>query len=53
MLKPERFLGSIPQSLLETADRESFPVAEVPIDVLWSRVLAGYGLRLRTRYATP
>jgi sugar diacid utilization regulator len=42
MLKPERFLGTIPQSVLETADRESFPVAEVPIDVLWSRVLAGF-----------
>jgi sugar diacid utilization regulator len=42
MLKPERFLGTIPQSVLETADRESFPVAEVPIGVLWSRVLAGF-----------
>jgi sugar diacid utilization regulator len=42
MLKPERFLGAIPKSVLETADRESFPVAEVPIDVLWSRVLAGF-----------
>ena len=42
MLKPERFLGTIPQSVLETANRESFPVAEVPIDVLWSRVLAGF-----------
>jgi len=42
MLKPARFLGTIPQSVLEAADRESFPVAEVPIDVLWSRVLAGF-----------
>lgn len=42
MLKPERFLGAIPESILETAERESFPVAEVPIDVLWSRVLAGF-----------
>jgi sugar diacid utilization regulator len=42
MVKPERFLGTIPQSVLETAERESFPVAEVPIDVLWSRVLAGF-----------
>src|SRR5215212_5175912 len=42
MLKPERFLGTIPRSILETANRESFPVAEVPIDVLWSRVLAGF-----------
>ena len=42
MLKPERFLGTIPESVLETAERESFPVAEVPIDVLWSRVLAGF-----------
>jgi sugar diacid utilization regulator len=42
MLKPERFLGTIPESILETAERESFPVAEVPIDVLWSRVLAGF-----------
>jgi sugar diacid utilization regulator len=42
MLKPERFLGAIPESVLETAERESFPVAEVPIDVLWSRVLAGF-----------
>lgn len=42
MLKPERFLGTIPQSVLETAERESFPVAEVPISVLWSRVLAGF-----------
>ncbi|MDP9474582.1 MAG: PucR family transcriptional regulator ligand-binding domain-containing protein [Actinomycetota bacterium] len=42
MIKPERFLGTIPQSVLEAAEREAFPVAEVPIDVLWSRVLAGY-----------
>jgi sugar diacid utilization regulator len=42
MIKPERFLGSIPDSVLETAERESFPVAEVPIEVLWSRVLAGF-----------
>src|SRR3712207_4395241 len=42
MLKPERFLGTVPKSILETADREGFPVAEVPIDVLWSRVLAGF-----------
>jgi sugar diacid utilization regulator len=42
MIKPERFLGTIPESVLETAERESFPVAEVPIDVLWSRVLAGF-----------
>jgi sugar diacid utilization regulator len=42
MLKPERFLGAIPESVLATADRESFPVAEVPVDVLWSRVLAGF-----------
>ena len=42
MLKPERFLGTIPESILETADREGFPVAEVPVDVLWSRVLAGF-----------
>jgi sugar diacid utilization regulator len=42
MLKPERFLGTIPEGILETAERESFPVAEVPIGVLWSRVLAGF-----------
>ena len=42
MLKPERFLGTIPESILQTAEKESFPVAEVPIDVLWSRVLAGF-----------
>ena len=42
MIKPERFLGTIPESVLEAAERESFPVAEVPNDVLWSRVLAGY-----------
>jgi sugar diacid utilization regulator len=42
MLKPERFLGTTPESILKTAERESFPVAEVPINVLWSRVLAGY-----------
>lgn len=42
MIKPERFLGTIPESVLESAERESFPVAEVPINVLWSRVLAGF-----------
>lgn len=42
MIKPERFLGSIPESILTVADQESFPVAEVPIDILWSRVLEGF-----------
>lgn len=42
MLKPERFLGSIPGSILEVANQESFPVVEVPADVLWSRVLESY-----------
>lgn len=42
MIKPGRFLGTIPESVLEAAERESLPVAEVPNDVLWSRVLAGY-----------
>lgn len=42
MIKPERFLGTIPESVREVADREAFPVAEVPIDVLWSRVLESF-----------
>ena len=42
LIKPERFLGEIPQSILEVADRESFPVAEVPTNVLWSRVLESF-----------
>ncbi|CAN5586008.1 hypothetical protein BH24ACT21_BH24ACT21_01830 [soil metagenome] len=42
LIKPERFLGAIPESILEAADRESFPVAEVPTNVLWSRVLESF-----------
>ena len=42
LIKPERFLGTIPRSVLELADRESFPVAEVPNNVLWSRVLESF-----------
>ncbi len=42
LIKPERFLGAIPESILEAADRESFPVAEVPANVLWSRVLESF-----------
>lgn len=42
LIKPERFLGAIPQSILEVADRESFAVAEVPSNVLWSRVLESF-----------
>ncbi len=42
LIKPERFLGEIPDSILEVADRESFPVGEVPMNVLWSRVLDGF-----------
>ncbi|MGI9048712.1 MAG: PucR family transcriptional regulator ligand-binding domain-containing protein [Rubrobacteraceae bacterium] len=46
LIKPERFLGTIPRSVLEVADRESFPVVEVPNNVLWSRVLESFYLRL-------
>lgn len=42
LVKPERFLGTIPESILEVANRESFPVAEVPTNVLWSRVLESF-----------
>ncbi len=42
LVKPERFLGVIPESILEVANRESFPVAEVPANVLWSRVLESF-----------
>ena len=42
LIKPERFLGEIPDSVLEAAERESFPVGEVPMNVLWSRVLDGF-----------
>ncbi len=42
LIKPERFLDAIPESILEAADRESFPVAEVPTNVLWSRVLESF-----------
>jgi sugar diacid utilization regulator len=42
IIKPKRFLDTLPESVLEVADLESFPVAEVPISVLWSRVLAGF-----------
>ena len=42
LIKPERFLGSIPESILKIADHESFPVAEVPTNVLWSRVLESF-----------
>ena len=42
LIKPERFLGEIPDSVLEAADRESFPIGEVPMNVLWSRVLDGF-----------
>lgn len=42
LIKPERFLGAIPESILEVADSESFPVAEVPTNVLWSRVLESF-----------
>ena len=42
LIKPERFLGTIPESILEIADYESFPVAEVPVNVLWSRVLESF-----------
>ena len=42
LVKPERFLGTIPRSVLEVANRESFPVAEVPNNVLWSRVLESF-----------
>ena len=42
LIKPERFLGDIPKSVLEVANRESFPVTEVPVDVLWSRVVASF-----------
>ena len=46
LIKPERFLGAIPRSILETADHASFPVAEVPNNVLWSRVLESFYRRL-------
>lgn len=42
LIKPERFLGAVPESVLEVANRESFPVAEVPTNVLWSRVLESF-----------
>ena len=42
LIKPERFLGTIPRSVLELADRESFPVAELPNNVFWSRVLESF-----------
>lgn len=42
LIKPERFHGTIPKSVLKTADRESLPVAEVPSHVLWSRVLESF-----------
>jgi len=42
LIKPERFLGEIPDNVLEAAERESFPVGEVPMNVLWSRVLDGF-----------
>jgi sugar diacid utilization regulator len=42
LIKPKRFLGAIPDSILEVANRESFPVAEVPANVLWSRVLESF-----------
>lgn len=42
LIKPERFLGTIPESMIEAANRESFPVAEVPANVLWSRVLESF-----------
>ena len=42
LIKPERFHGTIPKSVLEVADRESLPVAEVPANVLWSRVLESF-----------
>lgn len=42
LIKPERFLSSIPDSILELANREPFPVAEVPTSILWSRVLESF-----------
>lgn len=42
LIKPERFLGTIPESILGAADRVSFPLAEVPTNVLWSRVLESF-----------
>lgn len=42
MIKAERFLGALPEGILEVANRENLPVAEVPTNVLWSRVLEDF-----------
>lgn len=41
-VKPHRFMGGTPEELVETAERISFPVVEVPSEVLWSRILASF-----------
>lgn len=33
VVKPERFLGSLPKAMLEVADRASFPVITVPAEI--------------------
>jgi len=40
-IKPERFLGSLPQQVIEKADRYGFPIIAVPLDVTWPSVIDG------------
>lgn len=51
MIKPKRFLGEIPEEVLKSAQKERFPIIEVPAEVLWSRVLAGFYHRSLTEQA--
>jgi purine catabolism regulator len=40
-IKPERFLGSLPQQVIDKADRYGFPIIAVPLDVTWPSVING------------
>ena len=39
VIKPERFLGTIPERMIKTANQYNLPLIGVPIDVLWPVVI--------------
>lgn len=39
LVKPQRFVGEFPPSVLETADRRGFPIIEVPQEIRWTRIM--------------
>lgn len=38
-IKTSRFLGELPKNLIEIANKENFPIIELPNDVVWPRII--------------